>query len=453
MPISTHSQARGFQVELAYLNRILDAAIIWFSLYLLRQYFQIESDKQAIYVLPALLAIIIYFLAAELFTLYRLVRLTSLGEITKKIVVIWAVVTLVLLLIAVATKSSTDYSRLTIGSWLILCPVALITSHLMLFKLFHHLSNQRNNLHSYAILGEGQAIHTLPEKIAQAPWARFRLAGTFTNLPVLLEELKINPVDYVFLSYGSHEQQKIISAIRALEDSTASIYLVPDLLLSDLLGSRWIMLGDTPLVVINDHPFYGGWWALKKIEDLVLGSLILLLTLPLMAVIAIVIKLSSPGPVLFKQRRHGLNGEVIKIFKFRTMTSLEDGDVIVQATQQDTRITKIGKFLRRHSLDELPQFFNVLEGTMSIVGPRPHALAHNEHYRQLISGYMQRHKVKPGITGWAQAHGLRGETETVDKMQKRVEYDLYYINHWSIGLDLKIILLTIFNGFKGKTAY
>ena len=453
MPISTHSQARGFQVELAYLNRILDAAIIWFSLYLLRQYFQIESDKQAIYVLPALLAIIIYFLAAELFTLYRLVRLTSLGEITKKIVVIWAVVTLVLLLIAVATKSSTDYSRLTIGSWLILCPVALITSHLMLFKLFHHLSNQRNNLHSYAILGEGQAIHTLPEKIAQAPWARFRLAGTFTNLPALLEELKINPVDYVFLSYGSHEQQKIISAIRALEDSTASVYLVPDLLLSDLLGSRWIMLGDTPLVVINDHPFYGGWWALKKIEDLVLGSLILLLTLPLMAVIAIVIKLSSPGPVLFKQRRHGLNGEVIKIFKFRTMTSLEDGDVIVQATQQDTRITKIGKFLRRHSLDELPQFFNVLEGTMSIVGPRPHALAHNEHYRQLISGYMQRHKVKPGITGWAQAHGLRGETETVDKMQKRVEYDLYYINHWSIGLDLKIILLTIFNGFKGKTAY
>ena len=453
MPISTHSQARGFQVELAYLNRILDAAIIWFSLYLLRQYFQIESDKQAIYVLPALLAIIIYFLAAELFTLYRLVRLTSLGEITKKIVVIWAVVTLVLLLIAVATKSSTDYSRLTIGSWLILCPVALITSHLMLFKLFHHLSNQRNNLHSYAILGEGQAIHTLPEKIAQAPWARFRLAGTFTNLPALLEELKINPVDYVFLSYGSHEQQKIISAIRALEDSTASVYLVPDLLLSDLLGSRWIMLGDTPLVVINDHPFYGGWWALKKIEDLVLGSLILLLTLPLMAVIAIVIKLSSPGPVLFKQRRHGLNGEVIKIFKFRTMTSLEDGDVIVQATQQDTRITKIGKFLRRHSLDELPQFFNVLEGTMSIVGPRPHALAHNEHYRQLISGYMQRHKVKPGITGWAQAQGLRGETETVDKMQKRVEYDLYYINHWSIGLDLKIILLTIFNGFKGKTAY
>lgn len=453
MPITNNSQARGFQVVLAYVNRILDAAIIWISLYLLRQYFQIEPDKQGLYVLPALLAIIIYFLVAELFSLYRLVRLTSLGEITKKICLIWVVVTIALLLIALATKSSTDYSRLTIGSWLVLCPITLIFSHLALFKLFHHLSNQKNNLLSYAILGEGQSTNALPEKIAQAPWAKFRLTGIFNSLPALLEELKTQPVDYVFLSYGSHEQQKIISAIRALEDSTASVYLVPDLLLSDLLGSRWIMLGDTPLVVINDHPFYGGWWALKKIEDLVLGSIILLLTLPLMAVIAIAIKLSSPGPVLFKQRRHGLNGEVIKIFKFRTMTSLEDGDVIVQATQEDSRITKIGKFLRRHSLDELPQFFNVLEGTMSIVGPRPHALAHNEHYRQLISGYMQRHKVKPGITGWAQAHGLRGETDTIEKMQKRVEYDLYYINHWSIGLDLKIIFLTIFNGFKGETAY
>lgn len=453
MLINNISQSRGFQVELAYFNRIIDAAIIWFSLYLLRQYFQIEADKQALYVLPALLAIIIYFLIAELFSLYRLVRLTSLSEISKKIILIWIVVSLALLLIALATKSSNDYSRLTIGSWLVFCPIALILSHLALFKLFHHLSNQKNNLLSYAILGESQSIHTLPEKIAQAPWVKFRLTGIFKSLPALLEELKTQPVDYVFLSYDSHEQQKIISAIRALEDSTASIYLVPDLLLSDLLGSRWIMLGDTPLVVINDHPFYGGWWALKKIEDLVLGTIILLLTLPLMAVIAIAIKLSSPGPVLFKQRRHGLNGEVIKIFKFRTMTSLEDGDVIVQATQEDARITKIGKFLRRHSLDELPQFFNVLEGTMSIVGPRPHALAHNEHYRQLISGYMQRHKVKPGITGWAQAHGLRGETDTIDKMQKRVEYDLYYINHWSIGLDLKIIFLTILNGFKGKTAY
>jgi putative colanic acid biosynthesis UDP-glucose lipid carrier transferase len=255
------------------------------------------------------------------------------------------------------------------------------------------------------------------------------------------------------LCYDSHEQDKIIAAIHALNNSTASIYLVPDLLLSDLHGSRWIMLGDTPLIVINDHPFYGGRWVLKKSEDLILGLLIFTLILPLMLLIAIAVKLSSPGPILFKQRRHGLNGEVIKVLKFRTMTSLDDGDIVIQATEQDPRVTKVGKFLRQYSLDELPQFINVLKGEMSIVGPRPHALAHNEHYRQLIGSYMQRHKVKPGITGWAQAHGLRGETDTIEKMKKRVDYDLYYINHWSIGLDLKIIFLTIINGFKSKSAY
>jgi len=148
-----------------------------------------------------------------------------------------------------------------------------------------------------------------------------------------------------------------------------------------------------------------------------------------------------------------LNGEVIKIYKFRTMTSLEDGDVVVQATKNDARITKVGKYLRRYSLDELPQFFNVLQGSMSIVGPRPHALVHNEYYRELIDGYMQRHKVKPGITGWAQVNGLRGETDTIEKMKGRIDFDLYYINHWSIGLDLKIILLTIYSLLTGKTAH
>ena len=172
-----------------------------------------------------------------------------------------------------------------------------------------------------------------------------------------------------------------------------------------------------------------------------------------MILIAIGIKLSSPGPILFKQRRYGLNGETIWVLKFRTMTTQDDGEVVVQATKEDQRVTPLGKFLRRTSLDELPQFFNVLQGSMSIVGPRPHAISHNEHYRKLINGYMQRHKVKPGITGWAQVNGLRGETDTLDKMKLRIDYDLYYINHWSIWLDLKIIVMTVVSGFTGKSAY
>jgi len=452
MPIN-NNHPRGFQFELAHINRVLDAAIIWFSLYVVRFYFQIEPVNQQLYVLPALLAIIIYFLLAELFSLYQLFRLTSLSEITKKILLIWGIVSLSLILIALITKSSTDYSRLTIGWWFTLCPISLILSHLSIYKLFNHLSSQKNYFRTYVILGNDEATINLPEKIAQALGAGLRLVGTFNNLSATLNALSTQSIDYVFLCYDSHEQDKIIAAIQALNNSTASVYLVPDLLLSDLHGSRWIMLGDTPLIVINDHPFYGGKWVLKKLEDLILGLLILILILPLMLIIAIAVRLSSPGPILFKQRRHGLNGEVIKVLKFRTMTSLDDGDVVIQATEQDTRITKVGKFLRQHSLDELPQFINVLKGDMSIVGPRPHALAHNAHYRQLIASYMQRHKVKPGITGWAQAHGLRGETDTIEKMKKRVDYDLYYINHWSISLDLKIIFLTIINVFKSKSAY
>ena len=438
---------------MAFVSRMLDAGIIWLSLFLLRNYFPIEAENQQLYVLPALLAIIFYFLAAESFSLNSSFRLASQSEIAKKIILSWGATTLLLFLVALATKSSTKYSRLTMGCWFILCPFALILGHFCLQSILRRIRTQEKNLHPYAILGDSESIKNLPEKISQIPWAGLRLIGLYESLPTLLADLKTKSIDYVFLNYGSHEQNKIVSAISALNDSTASIYLIPDLLLSDLLGSRWIMLGNTPLIVINDHPFYGGWGALKKIEDLVLASLILLLISPLLLIIAMFVKLNSPGPILFKQRRHGLNGEVIKIYKFRTMTSLEDGDVVVQATKNDARITKVGKYLRRYSLDELPQFFNVLQGSMSIVGPRPHALVHNEYYRELIDGYMQRHKVKPGITGWAQVNGLRGETDTIEKMKGRIDFDLYYINHWSIGLDLKIILLTIYSLLTGKTAH
>jgi len=163
--------------------------------------------------------------------------------------------------------------------------------------------------------------------------------------------------------------------------------------------------------------------------------------------------LTSAGPVLFKQIRYGIDGKAIKVWKFRSMTVMENGVNVIQAKKNDVRLTSIGGFLRSKSLDELPQFFNVLQGRMSIVGPRPHAVAHNEEYRPIISGYMLRHKVKPGITGWAQVNGWRGETDTLEKMEKRVEYDLAYISNWSLGFDLKIVIATVFKGFIDKSAY
>jgi putative colanic acid biosynthesis UDP-glucose lipid carrier transferase len=209
------------------------------------------------------------------------------------------------------------------------------------------------------------------------------------------------------------------------------------------MQARFDNVGGMPVIAIRESPFMGLNSTIKRASDIALASVILLLLAPLMLAIALAVRLTSPGPVIFRQRRYGLYGEKIIVYKFRSMTVAEDGDTVVQAKRNDQRVTPIGGLLRRTSLDELPQFINVLQGRMSIVGPRPHAVAHNEQYRKLIKGYMLRHKVKPGITGWAQVNGLRGETATLDKMEARIQYDLDYLRNWSLWLDLWIILKTV----------
>lgn len=241
--------------------------------------------------------------------------------------------------------------------------------------------------------------------------------------------------------------------INDLADTTASVFVVPDLFIFQLNQARWTDFGGLPIVSIYESPFEGMNGTLKRVEDVVLSSLILLVIALPMLVIAAIIKFTSKGSVLFKQRRYGLNGKVVEVWKFRSMSVSDDGETVTQAQKSDPRITLFGAFLRRTSLDELPQFINVLMGDMSVVGPRPHAVAHNEQYRGLIPGYMLRHKVKPGITGWAQINGWRGETDTLDKMQRRVECDLEYMRNWSLWFDLKIVALTVFKGFTSKNAY
>ncbi|MGB0128377.1 MAG: exopolysaccharide biosynthesis polyprenyl glycosylphosphotransferase, partial [Rhodocyclaceae bacterium] len=221
----------------------------------------------------------------------------------------------------------------------------------------------------------------------------------------------------------------------------------------DLMHSRVSSLDGLPVLSLRESPFSGASAWLKRIQDIVIATVALFVLGPVMLLIAAVVRLTSPGPVLFRQRRYGLNGAVVEVWKFRTMTVTENGDSVVQARKNDSRVTPFGAFLRRTSLDELPQFINVLQGSMSVVGPRPHAVAHNEQYRRLIRGYMLRHKVKPGITGLAQVNGWRGPTETPDKMEMRVKYDLEYLNTWSMMLDLKIIVKTIFKGFVHQNAY
>jgi putative colanic acid biosynthesis UDP-glucose lipid carrier transferase len=265
--------------------------------------------------------------------------------------------------------------------------------------------------------------------------------------------VKQKRIDLIYIALPMVQEGRILKLLDDLRDTTASIYFVPDIFVFDLIQARIAKVKGLPVLAVCETPFYGVRGMVKRVTDVVLAGSILALVSPLLLAIALGVKLSSPGPVLFKQRRYGLGGEEIVVYKFRSMTVCEDGEHIAQATRRDPRVTRFGAFIRRTSLDELPQFINVLQGHMSIVGPRPHAVVHNETYRKLIKGYMMRHKVKPGITGWAQVNGFRGETESLEKMRARIEYDLDYLRHWSLGLDLKIILRTFLLVLKDRSAY
>ncbi len=274
--------------------------------------------------------------------------------------------------------------------------------------------------------------------------------GTLKQLAPYIRERGVHEV-YITLPLGS--QPRILDLMEQVQGTTASVFFVPDVFGISIIQGRLQDMNGVPVVGLLETPFTGTNRLVKRVSDVVLAGLILVLIAPLLALIAAGVKLSSPGPVIFRQRRNGLDGEEIIVYKFRSMRTQDDGAVVPQATKADPRITPFGAFLRRSSLDELPQFVNVLQGRMSIVGPRPHAVAHNEQYRQLIKAYMVRHKVKPGITGWAQIHGHRGETDTIEKMQARVEYDLEYLRNWSLGLDLQIIARTVKLVFFDRNAY
>jgi len=277
-----------------------------------------------------------------------------------------------------------------------------------------------------------------------------RRLGGLTDVADYVRAHSIREV-YITLPLGS--QPRIVELLERVQGTTASLFFVPDVFGISIIQGRLQDMNGVPVVGICETPFTGTNELVKRISDVVLATFILLLISPVMIAIAIGVKLSSPGPAIFRQRRNGLDGEEIIVYKFRSMTTQDNGSVVSQATRHDPRITRFGAFLRRTSLDELPQFINVLQGHMSIVGPRPHAVAHNEQYRQIIKAYMVRHKVKPGITGWAQVNGHRGETDTLDKMKSRVEYDLEYLRNWSLGLDLQIIVRTIRLVFFDRNAY
>jgi putative colanic acid biosynthesis UDP-glucose lipid carrier transferase len=289
-----------------------------------------------------------------------------------------------------------------------------------------------------------------PERSPELPPGLKQRIG---NIDDLVADARAGFIDRVYITFPMRAEERIRGVLAKLADTTASVYIVPDFFVFQMLHSRWTDIGGLPAVSVFENPLYGVDGLVKRVFDAVVaGLLILLLSLP-MLLVAVAVKLSSRGPVIFRQRRYGLDGREILVWKFRTMTVCEDGHQVSQAKPGDARVTKLGALLRRTSIDELPQLFNVLGGSMSLVGPRPHAAAHNEQYRKMIAGYMLRHKVKPGITGLAQVRGWRGETDTLDKMQRRVECDHEYIREWSLWLDVNILVRTLFVVLAPKNAY
>lgn len=381
----------------------------------------------------------------------------------------WLFTIILIVVLGEATHFSSYFDTEFIGMWFFVTPFVLITVHMIFWLLFTRLSKDRSEVRRVVIVGGGRLAQGLAGKIQSSTALNMKFVGyfddrSFERLDIAkeshlgrLEDLsnfvKNNSIHNVYITLPMTSQPRVVKLAEEMKDSTASIYFVPDLFVFDLIQARFDHVSGIPVVAVCETPFTGMRGVLKRFSDILLSLMILALIWPVMLMVALAVKLTSPGPVLFKQRRYGLDGEDILVYKFRSMTVCEDGAMIQQATRNDSRLTKIGGFLRKTSLDELPQFINVLEGKMSIVGPRPHANAHNELYRKLIKGYMMRHKVKPGITGWAQVSGCRGETETVDKMKARIEYDLDYLRNWSLLLDLKIICRTVLMLFHDKNAY
>ncbi len=394
----------------------------------------------------------------------------KLIEAGVDIVVSWVQLLAILALFAFATRSLHLFDEDVIGFWIVATPIAQIAVVRAGQLVVRRRARDRANLRSAVIIGAGSLGVKVRRALSAGIVQRIDFAGFFDDrkdsrvdadaaarrvggLKDAAPFIRENGIKDVFITLPLGSQPRIIELLEDLQGTTASIYFVPDVFGISIIQGRLLDMNGVPVVGICETPFTGTNALIKRISDIVLASIILALISPVMLAIAVGVKLSSPGPVIFKQRRNGLDGEEIVVYKFRSMRTMDDGAVIQQATKEDPRITKFGAFIRRTSLDELPQFVNVLQGRMSIVGPRPHAVAHNEQYRELIKAYMVRHKVKPGITGWAQVNGQRGETETIDKMQARIEYDLEYLRNWSLAFDLRIIARTLKVMFVDRNAY
>ncbi|MBO3277161.1 undecaprenyl-phosphate glucose phosphotransferase [Pseudomonas schmalbachii] len=462
---------RPHQANISIVQRLLDLLVILAGIVGTVILHGDDFDRGQL--IATLLALVVFYLLSDFAQLYSSWRGERVIVELRRVCWIWAISFASVLLVDKFVVSMPVLDALDLAQWFCQTLLGLCIYRVGLRLALNLLRRKGFNTRSVAIAGAGALGQRLARNIAGAPWMGLELLGFYDDkrrdpvhlpksklsLPVsgtleqLVAEARAGEIDRIYITLPMRSEARIRWLVDQLSDTTTSVFIVPDVFIFELLHARSQNINGVPTISIFDSPMTGAKAIIKRLEDIVLSSLILCLIAVPMAFIAAAVKLSSPGPVFFRQKRYGIDGRPIQVWKFRSMRVMENGADVVQATRNDNRITKVGAFIRRTSLDELPQFINVLLGDMSIVGPRPHAVAHNEEYRTQIGSYMLRHKVKPGITGWAQVNGWRGETDTLDKMQKRIEHDLHYINNWSLWWDLKIVFLTVFKGFVHKNAY
>jgi len=447
---------------ISFFQRVLDPLIVMGMLYLATLAFGQPFSGYCL-----VLMVLAFFISSAVYQHidpYRTWRSGRMLAYARDTLFGWCLTLAVLYFLGTASGMRYYYDERVLLAWAIATPLIIVASHIAVrVRSRRRAGNAGYSVRSIVVAGANDVGLKFADVCERHPNLFMQVQGFFDdrgagrhpeglNDPIypMLGRMADIPgyvrqhnIKMIFISQPVSAQPRIRGLIDELQDTTASVYFLPDVYVFDLMQARFDTVGGMPVIAISETPFMGFDSVIKRGVDLVVSVTALLLLAPLMALIAIAIKLDSPGPVLFLQRRYGLYGEAITVYKFRSMSVSDDGPHIVQAHQGDARVTRLGRLLRRSSLDELPQFINALQGRMSVVGPRPHAVAHNELYRKLIKGYMLRHKVKPGITGWAQVNGLRGETATLDKMEARIQCDLDYLRNWSLWLDLWIMLKTV----------
>jgi putative colanic acid biosynthesis UDP-glucose lipid carrier transferase len=401
------------------------------------------------------------------FRLYGSWRGRNLSNLALRSLAAWTCVFALGILLSFLNHQAGAVSRLWAGVWFCGAAIGLVGLRLAAYTALRAARDRGLDRKRVLMIGFGTLGHDLWHRVEKTRSAGYEITGIYVDtkeqLPTPVRRVNAladisafvrqNEIREVWLALPVESGQAVREVMFHLRHDLIDIRWIPDVMSVELLGHRVEEFLGVPAIELNSLPAAGIRGVAKEIFDRVFAFGVLLALTPLFLVIALLIKTTSRGPVFFTQSRLGVDGKVFQVYKFRSMTVHQEHGVVTQATRNDARVTRVGAFLRRTSLDELPQFINVLRGEMSVVGPRPHALEHNEQYKEIVARYMMRHRVKPGITGWAQVNGFRGQTDTVRKMRDRVEFDLYYIQHWSFLMDLRIIARTAVSGWTGKNVY